>query len=107
MKSIRNILSNNGILAVIAILLTIAATLVFIGIGLEAQDRIAGISIGSGESITSFVMSGVMGNIPSVAGTLQCFAIALAYGLTPLVVVSMFAARLLTKTPSSAFDVLA
>lgn len=108
MKSSRHILSNNGILAATVILLTIAATLAFVGVGLAAQNAIAGIppvSVGAGDSVTLYVMSGVMGKIPSVAGTLQSFALALAYGVTPLVVVSMFAARLLIATSSSASDV--
>lgn len=109
MKSFRHMLSNNGILAATAILLSIAATLAFVGVGLEEQNRIAGAPqiLVASESLTLYVMSGVMGNIPSVAGTLQSFALAVAYGLTPLVVVLMFAARLLTSTSSSACDAIA
>lgn len=99
MKTSRTILSNNGILAVTAILLTVAAALAIVGVGIEAQSKIEGattLAVDVQNQVTLYVMSGVMGEIPSVAGTLQSFALAIAYGLAPLVVLSMFAVRTFT-----------
>lgn len=104
MKTFRYIFSNVGIIAAIATLLTIALVLAFVGIGIESQNQvngIAAIAVRDSDSIVMYVMSGVMGNIPSVAGTLQSYALALAYGLTPLVVVLMFAARTFVKASTS------
>ena len=95
MKVSRYVLSNQGILAVAAILVNIAAAVGFVGIGIEIQHPQELFSTLSPlrTELLSYVIDGVMGEIPSVAGTLQSFALAIAYGLTPLVVISLFAAR--------------
>jgi hypothetical protein len=110
MKSSRHVFSNNDILAITAILLTIATAFAFVGVGLEAQNQIRGlppVSVAAGESVTLYVMAGVMGKIPSLAGTLQSFAFAFAYGLTPFVALSMFAARTFSRKSTGACDALA
>lgn len=46
-----------------------------------------------GNSITSYVMAGVMGEIPSAASTFQSIGLFLAYIVTPFVGAIMLAAR--------------
>lgn len=95
MKIARHILSNNGILVVTVYLLMIAAAFAFEGVMMEASSPLADLPLfsSSGNSITSYIMAGVMGKIPSTAGTLQSIGFFLAYIGTPFVVALMFAAR--------------
>lgn len=95
MKIARHILSNNGMLVVTVYLLMIAAAFALKGVMMEASSPLADLPLfsSSGNSITSYVMAGVMGKIPSTAGTLQSIGFFLAYIVTPVVVSLMFAAR--------------
>jgi len=95
MKIARNILSDKGILVVTVYLLMIAAAFAFGGIMMTTSHPHADLPLPSsiGGSITSYVMAGVMGEIPSAAGTFQSIGLFLAYIVTPFVVAIMLAAR--------------
>jgi hypothetical protein len=95
MKIARLILSDKGILLVTVFLLMIAAAFAFGGVMMQASSPHADLPLPSsiGNSITSYVMAGVMGKIPSAAGTFQSIGLFLAYIVTPFVVAIMLAAR--------------
>lgn len=95
MKIARHILSDNGMLVVTVFLLMIAAAFCFEGVMMEASSPLADLPLlsSSGDSITSYVMAGVMGNIPSTAGTFQSIGLFVGYIVTPFVVAIMFATR--------------
>lgn len=104
MKTSRKIFSNTGIIATIATLLISALVLFFVGIDMALQDHINGVAVVAvreSDSVMMYVIAGVMGDIPSVAGTLQSYALALAYGLTPIVALLMFTAKNFVASSSS------
>jgi hypothetical protein len=95
MKFFNHILSEKGILAATVILLTIAAVLAIVGMSMEATDQLIGVpsSFTGHETVTWLLTAGVMGDVPSTAGTLQSLAFFVAYVVTPLVVAIMFAIK--------------
>lgn len=97
--------SNKAIFATTATLLFIATVLALVGIGLEVQHQAAGFPtalVGPGDSVTLYVTAGVMGAIPSPAGTLQSWALAIAYGVLPLVLTSMCILRMFASSHQKA-----
>jgi hypothetical protein len=62
---------------------------------MEANDQLAGLphAFSGTQTVTSYVMAGVMGDVPSTAGTLQSIAMFMAYVITPFVVAIMFAIK--------------
>jgi len=94
MKILRHILSNNGIIVTTLCVLMIAAAFALTGIVMEAEGYKAGQPLLSMDGdVVSYVMAGVMGDVPSTAGTLQSIGLFLAYVVAPFVVAIMFALR--------------
>lgn len=95
MKIARHLVSNNGMLVVTVCLLMIAAALMCEGVMMEASSPLANLPLFSdvGNSITSYVMAGVMGKIPSTAGTYQSIGLFVGYVATPFTVAVMFAIK--------------
>lgn len=94
MKNFRHLLSDNGIIVTTICVLMIAAAFTLTGIVMEAKGYMSGQPLLSmNGDVVSYVMAGVMGDVPSTAGTLQSIGLFLAYVATPLVVVIMFALR--------------
>jgi hypothetical protein len=94
MKIIRHILSNNGIIVTTLCVLMIAGAFALTGIVMEANGYMAGQPLLSMDGdVVSYVMAGVMGDVPSTAGTLQSIGLFLAYVVAPFVVAIMFALR--------------
>ena len=94
MKILRHILSNNGIIVTTLCVLMIASAFALTGIVMEANGYMAGHPLLSMDGdVVSYVMAGVMGDVPSTAGTLQSIGLFLAYVVAPFVVAIMFALR--------------
>jgi hypothetical protein len=94
MKIFRHILSDNGILVTTVFFLMIAAAFACTGIVLEAQDHMAGLPLLAIDAdIASYVLAGVMGDVPSTAGTFQSIGFFVAYVVTPLTAVTLFAIK--------------
>lgn len=92
--------SQHTVLAVAVVLLLVAFVLAVFGIEIEADRKSELLRAGANilqdqmtllqsESVVEFVFEGLVGNIHSLGGTLQCYALALTYIFTPLVVVVM------------------
>lgn len=91
---IRHFLSDKGIILTTICVLMIAAAFALTGVVMEANGSMSKqpvLSIDGG--VVSYVIAGVMGEVPSTAGTLQCIGLGLAYVVAPLVVAIMFAMR--------------
>ena len=94
MKFVRYILSDNGILVTTVFFLMVAAAFASTGIILEAQNHLVGRPLlAIDDDIASFVLAGVMGDVPSTAGTCQSIGFFMAYVVTPLVVAALFAVK--------------
>jgi hypothetical protein len=105
MKIARLVLSNKGIIVATIFLLMLAAVIAMTGIVIEAGGYMAGqplVPVDGG--IVSYVMTGVMGDVPSTAGTLQSIGLFLAYVVAPFVASIMFALRSVVKVEQSDFD---
>lgn len=92
--------SRHTVLVTVVILQLVAFVLAACGVASEADRQSELLRTGANvlqdqmtllqaESIVVFVFEGLMGNIHSLGGTLQSYAIALAYIVTPLVVAVM------------------
>lgn len=91
MKLARNVLSEKGMILTVIVLLMIAALLAMAGVVVEAKNHMAGqplLAIDSG-NITSYVMTGVFGDLPSLAGTLQSYGLFVGFVVTPFVLAIM------------------
>lgn len=105
MKITRHILSDNGIIVTTLCVLMIAAAFALTGIVMEANGYMAGQPLLSMDGdVVSYVMAGVMGDVPSTAGTLQSIGLFLAYVVAPFVVAVMFALRVNVEVESFDFD---
>lgn len=105
MKTLRHILSDNGIIVTTLCVLMIAAAFALTGIVMEAKGYIAGQPLLSMDGdVVSYVMAGVMGDVPSTAGTLQSIGLFLAYVVAPFVVAIMFALRSSVKVEQFDFE---
>lgn len=105
MKIARHILSNNGIIVTTLCLIMLAAVFALTGIVMEAKDYMAGQPLLSIDGdVVSYVLAGVMGDVPSTAGTLQSIGLFLAYVVSPFVIAIMFALRASVEVESIDFD---
>lgn len=105
MKITRHILSDKGIIFTTICVLMIAAAFALTGIVMEAEGYMAGqplLSMDGG--VVSYVMAGVMGDVPSTAGTLQSIGLFLAYVVAPFVVAIMFALRASVEVEVESFE---
>lgn len=95
MKITRHVLSDVGILFATICLLMIAAAFTMVGVLMEASSPLANLPLVShvGNSVTSYVAAGVMGEIPSTAGTIQSIGLFVGYVVAPFAVALMLAAR--------------
>lgn len=95
MKLVRNLLSEKGIILTVIVLLMIASVLAMAGVVIEAKNHMASqplLAIDSG-NITSYVMTGVFGDLPSLAGTLQSFGLFVGFVVTPFVLAIMLTVK--------------
>jgi hypothetical protein len=96
MKIARHLFSDAGILASTVLLLMISASLSIAGIGIEMHNQAAGfppVVLGGDIDLPHYVLQAVMGQIPSTAGTLQSFGMALGFIVTPFVAALMIAIK--------------
>ena len=99
MKITRHILSTNGIIVTTFALLMLAAAFSIGGIMTEANGYMAGQPLVSFDGgVLSYVMSGVMGDVPSTAGTLQSIGLFLAYVMTPFTAAIMLVVKANLRT---------
>lgn len=98
MKIFRHILSDNGILVTTVFFLMIAAAFACTGAVMEAQDHMVGLPLLAIDAdIASYVLAGVMGDVPSTAGTLQSIGFFGFYVVTPLVVAALYGTRAVVR----------
>lgn len=98
MKIFRHILSDHGILVTTVCLLMIAAAFACTGIVMEAQDHMAGRPLLAMDAdLASYVLAGVMGDVPSTAGTFQSIGLFGAYLVSPLAAVTLFAIKAVVR----------
>lgn len=107
MQISHNTFSIKHVFAVVAFLLAIASALAFAGVGFAMQDQKNGLvatHVDAGQTVVTYVMAGVTGDIPSIAGTLQSWALMIGFVLVPIVFGLGFAARLIYREQSIASD---